>query len=105
MIVVLGRAVIRDGCMPEAQALCQQHVSRSRTEPGCVEHGYCVDGERPNRLVFVERWLSLEHLQAHRAVTKSRMFARELRRLASAPPAMEFLLCSPVPRNRIIDPG
>lgn len=89
MIIVLGSFVVRDGSMARAMALSQEHVRLSRSEPGCIEHNVSIDAERPDRLVFVERWESAEALQAHFAVPESRAFARESGQLAVAPPLME----------------
>lgn len=89
MIVVLGRVTVRPDALPQAQALAAEHVARSRMEPGCVAHGFSTDAENPLLLVFVEKWQSLAHLQAHFAVPASRAFAKELAGLATAPPVME----------------
>jgi quinol monooxygenase YgiN len=96
MIIVLGSVVVRDGSMAEAMALSQRHVRRSRAEPGCIEHNVSIDAERPDRLVFVERWQSAEALQAHFAIPESRSFARDIGQLAIAPPSIEiFKTCAP----------
>ena len=88
MIVVLGSVVVRNGSVADALLASQQHVIRSRQEPGCLEHGVSVDVEAPNRLVFVERWESLEALRAHFAVPASRAFVKALGALAVAAPSM-----------------
>lgn len=97
MIIVLGTFVVREGGMAQAMALSQQHVRRSRAEPGCIEHNVSVDAERPDRLVFVERWESAEALRAHFAVPESRAFAWEIGQLAVAPPSIEVFNASAVP--------
>jgi quinol monooxygenase YgiN len=56
MILVIGSVVVRDGRLAEAIALSQEHVTRSRAEPGCKAHAVHQDTENPNRLVFVEQW-------------------------------------------------
>jgi quinol monooxygenase YgiN len=97
MIIVLGSFVVRDGGMPQALALSQQHVRRSRAEPGCIEHNVSVDAERPDRLVFVERWESAQALQAHFSVPESRAFAKEVGRLAAEAPVIEIFEASALP--------
>jgi len=79
---------IASGNLDAALAISQEHVTRSRTEPGCIEHGVSVSVESPNRLTFVERWDSFALLKAHFAVPASRQFAAELGKLASSPPQM-----------------
>lgn len=88
MILVLGSVNIVSGCLDQALAVSREHVLRSRTEPGCIEHGVSVCAESPDRLVFVERWENFAFLKAHFAVPASRQFAAELGKLASSPPRM-----------------
>src|SRR5271165_5556547 len=86
MILVLGSVVAREGCLPEALALSQEHVSRSRTEPGCISHAVHRDTENPNRLVFVEQWASRDVLWEHFRIPASRLFVKSLTALAAEPP-------------------
>ena len=88
MIVVLGSVIVTDGSVADALLASQEHVNRSRQEPGCLEHGVSVDAETPNRLVFVERWESMEALRSHFAVPASRAFVKALSALAVAAPSM-----------------
>ncbi len=52
MIVVTGSFVARPDRLAEAVALAQEHVNRSRLEPGCISHALHLDAENPNRLFF-----------------------------------------------------
>ena len=70
-------------------------ISRVRPD-GSVEKLKWIDAERPDRLVFVERWESPQALQAHFAVPESRAFAREIGQLAVAPPSIEIFNASAV---------
>jgi quinol monooxygenase YgiN len=88
MTLVLGSVLIRDGSLTEALAVSQEHVERSRGEPGCLEHGVSVDAQVPRRLVFVERWASMDALRTHFVVPASRGFAKRLGALAAQPPSM-----------------
>jgi quinol monooxygenase YgiN len=88
VIIVLGSVLIKDGSVSNALLVSQEHVRRSRQEPGCVEHVVSVDAMIPNRLVFVERWASMEALQAHFAVPASRAFVKALAVLVAEPPSM-----------------
>ena len=54
MILVLGSGVVQERRFAEALALSQEHVARSRAEPGCIAHAVHQDTESPWRLVFVE---------------------------------------------------
>ena len=88
MIVVLGSVVTREGCHAQALALSQEHVARSRAEPGCVAHGVHQDTENPARLVFVEQWDHRAALWEHFKVPASRAFAKALAALAAQTPDM-----------------
>jgi quinol monooxygenase YgiN len=88
VILVIGNVTAQPGRYQEALALSQEHVARSRTEPGCVSHAVHRDTENPDRLVFVEEWLDQASLQQHFKVPASRAFAKALAALASQPPTM-----------------
>ena len=88
MIIVIGSVRIQDGQLAQALALSQQHVARSRAEPGCLAHAVHPDLDDPLRLVFVEQWLDQAALAAHFKLPASRAFVKALAALASAPPGM-----------------
>ena len=88
MILVLGDVVVREGRTAEALALSQQHVVRSRSEPGCAAHAVHQDTENSRRLVFVEQWESQAALWEHFKVPASRAFAKALAALAERPPTL-----------------
>ena len=96
MIVVLGSVVAREGSVDEVLSLSQQHVLRSRKEPGCLAHAVHKDTENPNRFVFVEQWSSEEALWEHFKDPASRAFAKELATLAAEPPGIAIYSASPV---------
>ena len=81
MIMVIGAVTAQDSTFDELREVAQQHVERSRREPGCVSHAMSIDSENPLRLVFVEEWADLAALQAHFTVPESRAFAAEAARL------------------------
>jgi len=88
VILVIGSVTVQTGRYEEALALSQEHVARSRAEPGCVAHAVHRDTENSNRLVFVEEWLDQASLQQHFKVPASRAFAKALGELASQPPTL-----------------
>lgn len=77
-------------------ALSQEHVARSRAEPGCVAHAVHQDAENRQRLVFVERWSSREALWEHFKVPASRAFAKALAGFATAAPSIELFEASEI---------
>lgn len=96
MIIVLGSVVAREGRLDEALALSQEHVARSRAEPGCIAHAVHRDTENTRRLVFVEEWQDLPALYQHFQVPASRGFAKALSALAESPPDMSIYESSKV---------
>jgi len=88
VILVIGSVTALPGRYQEALALSQEHVARSRSEPGCVAHAVHRDTESPDRLVFVEEWLDQASLQQHFKVPASRAFAKALAELASGAPTL-----------------
>lgn len=88
MILVIGSVTAQPGRYEEALALSQEHVARSRTEPGCLSHAVHRDIENPDRLVFVEEWLDQASLQQHFKVPASRAFGKALAALASGTPTL-----------------
>ena len=88
MILVLGSVIVRIGLMEEALRLSQEHVHRSRAEPGCIAHAVHRDCENPNRLVFVEEWTDDDSLRQHFKVPESLAFVAALGPLASDAPTM-----------------
>ena len=90
MVLVIGSVIVKDGHVPEAIALSQEHVARSRTEPGCEAHAVHQDTENPHRLVFVEQWSDQAALAQHFKVPASLGFVKALSALAAAPPSMSI---------------
>jgi quinol monooxygenase YgiN len=96
MIIVLGSVVTREGRVNEALSLSQEHVARSRAEPGCIAHAVHQDTEDPLRLVFIEQWASQAALWEHFKVPASRAFAKALAALAQEEPSMAIYETTPV---------
>ncbi len=95
MLVVVGDVTVREGALDEALAISREHVVRSRSEPGCLSHDVLTDPDRPDRLVFVERWLDRAALDVHFEVPESLAFARRLAKLAVGAADMKILPIEP----------
>ena len=95
MIIITGSVLATPETVDEIVALSLEHVHRSRTEPGCLEHGVHRDAEDPLHLIFVERWADAAAIAAHFHVPASLDFARALNRLAAEPPTMDIYDASP----------
>lgn len=88
MVLVIGSVVAQQARIAEALALSQDHVARSRLEPGCISHAVHQDSENALRLVFVEKWADVDALRDHFKVPASRAFVRSLSALVQEPPEM-----------------
>ncbi len=74
MIHVLATVELQPGTRDKFLAEVRQVVPKVRAEQGCLEYTPTIDAEtslpvqgaaRENVVVIVERWESLEHLEAH----------------------------------------
>ena len=90
MILVIGSVIAQSGRIHEALGLSQEHVARSRTEPGCIAHAVHIDAENPKRLVYVEQWADQAALARHFQIPASRDFVRTLAGLATQAPSLSI---------------
>ena len=90
MLIVLGSVTVADAKLEEALQCSQDHVARSKAEPGCIEHGVYQDPQQPGRLVFVEKWTDEAALQRHFAVPESVAFVEALGKMATVAPALSI---------------
>jgi len=98
MIIVTGVLTAKADCVDQMLQLSLEHVRRSRTEDGCISHDVSVDGENPDRLLFVERWRDMDSLMVHFALDASKGFVKSLAPLVSAAPEMKIYDATEVPR-------
>jgi quinol monooxygenase YgiN len=97
MLIVLGSVLARTDSVEEIRRIAQEHVARSRLEPGCLSHAVHADLDEPLRLVFIERWADWDALRVHFEVPASATFVRDMGRLSAAPPEMTVYEASASP--------
>ena len=97
MIIVTGTLHARADALAEVLRLSREHVQRSRTEPGCLEHGVAVDADDPQRLVFFERWADAAAIGAHLKLPASRGFGQAVAALVDRPPTLSMFEASALP--------
>ena len=90
MIIVLGSVVAKPDTLPALLKASQEHVERSRAEPGCIAHAVHIDHENPLKLVFVEKWADAAALATHFKVKGSIDFVGHVRSLAASAPVIEI---------------
>lgn len=88
MIIVLGNVIVKEGRLDEALEISQQHVNRSRNEPGCIAHGVHLDSENSQCLVFVEKWSDQLSLSQHFKEPTSIAFVKDIKELVTHSPEM-----------------
>lgn len=54
-------------------ALCDMETA-SRAEPGCLDYTFCIELNDPTVVHVIEKWRSLEDLQAHFATPHMAQF-------------------------------
>ena len=90
MLIVTGKAEITQGYIEQALELANQHVTHSRTEPGCISHSVYTDSKQTNLLFFYEQWESMATLQQHFASATSKTFVHQLSTLCVSEPMLEI---------------
>ncbi len=96
MIIVWGSVDIRPENLEAALEISEQHVRRSREEPGCISHTVLIDAQSRNTLCFFEEWADMPALEAHFAVAESIEFARNITGMAAAPPQIRIFDAAPI---------
>lgn len=100
MIIVSAALHARADSIEELRRLCLEHVARSRSEPGCLEHGVAADINDGLRLVFFERWEDRDALDAHFHLPGCRTFLAKVTVLAAQPPQLHVYEAEEVPLRR-----
>ena len=97
MIIVTGTLHARADKLAELLALSRAHVLRSRSEPGCLEHGVAIDSDDPLRLVFFERWADAQAIATHLKLPESRGFGKVVAALVDQRPTLALFEASEMP--------
>ena len=91
MIIVFGSIQARLDTLNELRRLSLEHVTRSRTEPGCLRHSVHVDCEDPLRLFFYEEWADRAALDAHFEQAGSKTLMAAVRELSASSTRVRIL--------------
>lgn len=84
MLIVTGSVTARAETFEALLEAAVAHVTRSRTEPGCLSHSVLVDCEDPMRLFFYEEWADRSALDVHFAQPGSGEFMAAVRALSAS---------------------
>lgn len=96
MIIVHGSVTVPEEHLEKALTLSQEHVTRSRAEPGCIEHGVYLDPSVEGRLIFVEKWKDDASLKQHFALPDSITFVQAISAIACVAPDITIFKASEI---------
>ncbi len=65
MIIVHGKLKLAPGGVEKVRPEMAAVLAATRAEDGCLQYSYGVDVDDPDTILILERWESLDHLQAH----------------------------------------
>jgi quinol monooxygenase YgiN len=68
MLIIAGHEVVDAGDRDQYVSAHDDLVRRARQAPGCLDVAITADALDPTRVNNFERWQSMEHLDAWRAV-------------------------------------
>ena len=88
MVLLVGKAVIREEHRAPALALSLEHVNRSQAQGQCIDHAVYQDLDDHRRLVFLGQWFDRDALLAHLRLPESIVFALALEGFAAEEPRM-----------------
>ena len=93
MIHVIAVLTAKPGKREEILGHFRAHVPAVRAEKGCIEYGAAVDAENalkvqtkwgPDTFLVIEKWESMEALQAHAAAPHMAAYAAKTRELMAS---------------------
>ena len=92
MIHVTASLRVKDGCRDEYLAHFKENLPNVWAEDGCIEYVPCLDAETgwkvqsldSNRVTVVEKWASMEALQAHARAPHMNEFRRKASHLVES---------------------
>ncbi len=90
MVIVIAQARIRAESLESTLKAAREMVERTRGEPGCIAYGAHQDLGDPQRVVFVERWESQAHVDAHMALPHTREFLGMVGGVVETAPSIEM---------------
>lgn len=90
MILITGTVEIPEESREAFITAVTRHVTLSRTEPGCISHGFFEDVMAPGTFTFVERWRDMDAVREHFAKDYSRESVAVMRALATKSTGVEI---------------
>jgi len=65
MILIIAKALVKDGSLEPFKKEALKLVENSRKEEGCIEYSLYEDKEKSSVLTFVEKWKDKTSIEKH----------------------------------------
>lgn len=65
MIIVTAKLTVKKEALKDALVVLNELVQRTKPEAGCIEYNAYRATENEAELIFIEKWESQSHLDAH----------------------------------------
>ena len=91
MIYVVATLTVKPETRAEFIAAATACIKETRKEPGNIAYDMHESVTDPTKMVFVERWESVEATLPHRSTEHMKTFGRIAVKCTSAPPRIEII--------------
>ncbi len=65
MILIIAKALVKNGCWNDFKKTAKELVDNSRMEKGCLEYSIYKDKDNNSTMTFVEKWKDNSSLKEH----------------------------------------
>ena len=86
MVKILAHFHLKDGALPQVQALAEKLVAATRQEEGCLQYELLQEAGNDKHLIMQEAWSSQEALDAHSTSAHFTSIVPQLAALCAQPP-------------------
>ncbi len=93
MILIIARALVKDGSLELFKEEALELVKNSREEDGCIEYSVYEDKERSSVVTFVEKWRDRASIEKHEG---TEFFKEKITRLKEYSENIEISLNSEI---------
>ncbi|MGL4454200.1 MAG: putative quinol monooxygenase [Sarcina sp.] len=84
MISIIAKCIVKEDKIEDFKVLAKELVYKTKEEFGCVSYDLCVDSNKNNLLVFIEKWNDETCLDSHHKSQHFKELVPKLRLLQEA---------------------
>jgi quinol monooxygenase YgiN len=96
MVIVHVQAQVRDDARNAFLAAMSEQVRLTQAEDGCLAYAAFESAAKPNAFIVVERWTSIDTMQAHLDGARTQRFLAQVGAWLAAAPLMETFVAEPI---------